>query len=319
MNPVQNNNRNSPPPSANDPSSSASKIYLLKKAREEKGLSLENVHETTKIPMDVLRAIEDGYRVKSVSPFYYKSFIKIYATFLEVNPSEILESMVVQKEEAPKLPTRIPIPPPMQSMPEFNTSEWMSRTFTPERKKQVGTFVVIVVGLFIVFKVLGWIKYKWTHRPVKIAAKIEDKKEKNISKIDKKEQAKTVVKETPKEVKVTIKEEKPVIQEVSSVIPPPVQNTQTSSASVTKNVTLTARAKKSIWLSVKADGVVVFQSTLGSGSVETWLANDKIEISGRNLSQLEFELNGKMMGTLGREDRQAKRIVFTKEGLSVSK
>ena len=33
---------------------------ILKKARESQGLSLEIVHEATKIPMDALRAIEEG-------------------------------------------------------------------------------------------------------------------------------------------------------------------------------------------------------------------------------------------------------------------
>ena len=88
---------------------------------------------------------------------------------------------------------------------------------------------------------------------------------------------------------------------------------------VKKNVTLTVRARKSSWLRVVADGAVVFQATLNSGSVETWTADNKIEISGKNISQLEFDLNGKMIGTLGRDDRSAKSVVVTKNGLSVAK
>lgn len=310
MNSQAKNNSHNPPSGTQ----SAPKAPILKKAREQKGLSLENVHETTKIPLDVLRAIEEGYRVKSVSPFYYKSFIKIYATFLEINPSEILEAMEEQKP-APKVSTPAPLP-----ISEFNSSEWINRTFTRQRKKQIMTGLVLILGLFVVFKVFGWIHYKWTHRPVKTAVvkTQEPKKDKKPVKVDKKETAKP--KEAVKEVKEAIKEEeKPFVEEVSQVVAAPVVQSPSTTTTITKNVTLTVRAKKSIWLSVKADGATVFQSTLGSGSVETWMANEKLEISGRNLSQLEFELNGKMIGTLGREDRQAKRIVFTKEGLSVSK
>ena len=45
---------------------------LLKKVREAKGISLEVVHEHTKIPLDALRALEEGYTIRTLSPFYQK-------------------------------------------------------------------------------------------------------------------------------------------------------------------------------------------------------------------------------------------------------
>ena len=39
----------------------------------------------------------------------------------------------------------------------------------------------------------------------------------------------------------------------------------------------------------------------------------------QNIGQLEFELNGKMIGALGRADARAKAVVATKNGLSVTK
>ena len=86
-----------------------------------------------------------------------------------------------------------------------------------------------------------------------------------------------------------------------------------------KSIELTVRATKSGWLQVKTDGQVVFQSTLKKGDAETWKAESEIELSGRNINLLEFELNGKMLGALGASDRGAKRVVFTKDGLSVKK
>ena len=86
-----------------------------------------------------------------------------------------------------------------------------------------------------------------------------------------------------------------------------------------KRIDLTVRATKSGWLQVKADGQVVFQSTLKKGAAEAWSAADEIELSGKNINLLEFELNGKMLGALGPSDRGAKRVVFTKDGLSVKK
>src|SRR6185295_12967123 len=57
---------------------------FLKQCRQEQGHSLEAVHEATKIPLDVLRGIEEGYKVRTLSPFYYKGFLKLYANYLNV-------------------------------------------------------------------------------------------------------------------------------------------------------------------------------------------------------------------------------------------
>ena len=86
-----------------------------------------------------------------------------------------------------------------------------------------------------------------------------------------------------------------------------------------KNVLLSIRAQKNTWLQVKVDGSTVFESILKKGVSETWIAQKEIELSGKNINQLEFEVNGKMIGTLGREDSQAKKVVITKNGLSVKK
>src|ERR1039457_935210 len=65
------------------------KPSILKSTRVAKGLTLEIVHEATKIPMDSLKAIEEGYSVRILSPFYYRGFIKIYAEFLGLDVGEM--------------------------------------------------------------------------------------------------------------------------------------------------------------------------------------------------------------------------------------
>ena len=64
---------------------------IFKEARESKGITLETVQEVTKIPMDVLRAIEEGYTVRNISPFYFKGFLKMYAQYLNLDIREIIE------------------------------------------------------------------------------------------------------------------------------------------------------------------------------------------------------------------------------------
>lgn len=64
---------------------------LLKKARVEKNLSLDDVQEATKIRKRYLEAIEEGdYKVLPGS-FYVRAFVKTYAETVGLNPDEVLQ------------------------------------------------------------------------------------------------------------------------------------------------------------------------------------------------------------------------------------
>ena len=125
---------------------------------------------------------------------------------------------------------------------------------------------------------------------------------------------------TPKVVKKEEAVEKTRTEK--SVIPPipPVMEDEAASAKkvvAAHKVKLTVKAQKKGWLQVKVDGNLVFQSVLDVGASESWQANDAIELSGKNIHNLEFEVNGKVLGGLGRADRSARRVIITKDGLSV--
>ena len=62
---------------------------------------------------------------------------------------------------------------------------------------------------------------------------------------------------------------------------------------------MTVKANKSGWLQVKVDGNLVFQSILDKGVSETWQADREIEISGKNIHNLDYEVNGDTLGAPG--------------------
>src|SRR5580692_7322301 len=108
-------------------------------------MTLEIVHEATKIPMDALKAIEEGYSVRILSPFYYRGFIKIYAEFLGLDvkemyrqygldepakpvPSAVVPPSPTFKQPPPKRP---PAPPLIQpNIIWEQIQEWLSVIFT---------------------------------------------------------------------------------------------------------------------------------------------------------------------------------------------
>ncbi|MBI5150881.1 MAG: DUF4115 domain-containing protein [Candidatus Omnitrophica bacterium] len=301
---------------------------LLKSTREARGITLQTVHEATKIPMDVLRAIEEGYTVRTLSPFYLRGFLKMYAGYLHINVRDV--AVEYKKPE----PVRTASSPPSVPKEEFDLMGTMAKVFTPKRKQQIAAVVGVFVVLFFLFKIITF----FTHRrpgPVQ-TAKTTIRKEaalppaagrKSLSQGSSRpsggesQPAKNNRPAEPVPVKKAQPANPPVEEPVSKAPSKPAyaaaQPAVSAPREVQKDIILTVRAKKDSWLRVAADGIVVFQSSLAYGKSESWIASEKIEISGKNMQQLEFELNGKLLGALSRRDRNATKVVITRDGLSV--
>ena len=102
---------------------------LLKSTREARGISLRVVHEATKIPMDVLRAIEEGYTVRTLTPFYFKGFIKMYAGYLKINVQDI--PIEERKQERPTVSVLKPrvAPPAPSPIETLDLEQWFAGVF----------------------------------------------------------------------------------------------------------------------------------------------------------------------------------------------
>jgi cytoskeletal protein RodZ len=59
--------------------------------RRKKGVSLQDISETTKIGVNYLRAIEEGEFAKLPGGIYSTSYIRQYARAIDYNESELLE------------------------------------------------------------------------------------------------------------------------------------------------------------------------------------------------------------------------------------
>ena len=326
---------------------SQSPEVILKQTRQAKGIPIESVHEATKIPLDVLKAIEEGYTVRALaSPFYRKQFIKMYASFLgiEINASAFVAP---PKEEKKPLPTFKKLPPIKEK--EFEPKRGI--TLTKQQKQQIVIVVGALLALFLVTKAVAFIGSKVAqHRAnkketVKVKESKKQVKKKAVAdkaKVVKKEEVKKEEAKKEEVKKEEIKKEAPEVEPLEAavvslapvlapVIAPvkaaakPAENESRIATPVVmspesgKLVNLTVRAKKKSWLQVKVDGNTVFQSSLQKGAVENWQADDRIELTGNNILFLEFEVNGKMIGNLSRTEGRARKLIVTKDGLSVKR
>lgn len=291
----------------NNPNSS-----LLKDTRVAKGLTLEIVHEATKIPMDALKAIEEGYSTRILTPFYYRGFVKIYAEFLglksadvlkeyNIKPPEVKTTVVKPSTTRPSKPVSVPIGKTANAFAEGFQEFWRG-FWTPKTKKILLQVIGAVIALIVVVKMVGCVAG---------ALKSKGKAPAKAAVVKTTKKAASVVKKAPKpEVKMTDEDDETTAAPQKSVA---------AVQSPMRKVTLTVHAPKDTPIQVKADGKIVFQMTMRKGTVENWEADREIELSGRNIAGLDLEVNGRDIGNLSSSNRRAKRALITRDGLTVKK
>lgn len=115
----------------------------LREAREEKGLSLEDIQQKTKIQNRYLQAIEEDNLDDLPGKFYARAFIKEYALAVDLDPSEVLEGFDEEK---------------IQSQTEDNAPyARMSRSNEPKEAKGTSflsflpTVIVVILIIVIIF------------------------------------------------------------------------------------------------------------------------------------------------------------------------
>ena len=82
-----------------------------------------------------------------------------------------------------------------------------------------------------------------------------------------------------------------------------------------KFIELILQSTDNVWMKVKKDGKVVFEDTLPKGGKKEWFAADKIELWVGRAEALNFTINGKSIGNIGKG--KIKNIQISRRGLKI--
>src|SRR5690554_5702779 len=99
---------------------------LLKKARIQKGITLDELQEITKIQKRYLEAIEEGNFQVLPGNFYVRAFIKSYSEAVGLNPDEVLR---LYRDVIPATPKASVEPIRQKRKRRFNSdqfSKWLT-------------------------------------------------------------------------------------------------------------------------------------------------------------------------------------------------
>jgi len=269
----------------------------LKKIRETKNLSIEEVSERSRIPKHIISAIEEDRLNEIKSHFYAKSFVRTYAGFLgalgEASVKEFLagagsKSSSTQsiKSVSAKSPSTViarhEVPKQSQNRDCFAP---LAMTQVDKYKRQI---IAIIIGIFAF-----WILSSAVGHIAK-AVKNASAKKQARSVIVKKEIPKKAEKEKPKE---PVKEAKKELVEEK-----------------TDSVDIEVSVSGDTWLQVTGDGDVMFKGLLKKGSKDTWKARKEIKLEAGNSGVIKISVNGKPASFSGKKGEK-KEITITKDGI----
>ncbi|MDH4419905.1 MULTISPECIES: helix-turn-helix domain-containing protein [Bacillus] len=275
----------------------------LNEAREAKGLSIDQLHEITKIQKRHLVAIEEGNYDVLPGAFYARAFIKQYADAVGLNGEELLveyQSTIPQSEkrEVPQVSTGQKTQETMQK-----SSSWPIADHMP---KILVALLVIACGVVIWFVFQALTGKDDEKVPSAQSEKIEVKKAENSPLDTKKEEAKAEEpkKEEPK--KEEPKKEEPKKEEQ------PAQPTGQQEIKVVgttgKESTLEIRNNKTLELEITTKGASyvgikneagndIFSGTIEEGQTQKYdLSTAKeVNLNIGSAPNVEFKLNGQVV------------------------
>jgi cytoskeletal protein RodZ len=283
--------------------------HMLKKTRESKSLTVDQVNKKTRIHADVLVALEEGSCDQILSYTYVKSFLKKYCDFLGLNPAEILQGYPVARQE--KMSDRPVHPKPV----EVNRTEPVSPDKKPvvavsrqeveaARRDQayglrpetivkfiyVATSVILAVLLIFAVGFIG----------KKIAGAFNKKKPKIVYTIKNKSAA-------PK--KKAAAKPAPAPQKTAAAVK---DETSKEAAAKSAPITVSIKTKRSVLVKVKNDGVLIMERVLPKGAHESFKAQEKIDLYVARAEAVEVSLNGNLLASPG---KGIKNLEITRKGM----
>ena len=253
----------------------------LKKIRESRHLSIEEVSERSRIPRNIVSTIEEDKLAEIKSVFYAKSFVKTYASFLgalnEPVVKEYLNSSQPQKKSEPV--SKLSQKQAAQNPPQVAFSGIF------KHKKQIMAVIISIMALWILSMAIGHVSKFIKKMPVKKEIK---------EAVVKKQAPKKAEKEKPKEAK------KEIVKENSNEKP--------------ESIEVEVSASDNTYLQIISDNDILFKGLFKKGGKDTWKARKELKLEAGNSGAIRINLNGKPANFSGKKGEK-KEIIITKDGI----
>jgi cytoskeletal protein RodZ len=245
----------------------------LKRAREEKRVSLADIADRTLINIKHLEAIERG-NTSILPEAYVRAFIREYAVAIGLDGPETLRRFdeIRRAEEAAARPgERVPPPPPQPAKrPAFSLEP---ASFMTPRMATIGVTVVVIA----VAAIFAWNLFSpgTTAPPIEIPFQ-------------------NVVKEQEEQ------------SATAHPAPPPAPRPADS-------LTLFASVSDTVWMTITVDSLPAREYIFHAGAKPSWRAGNRFLVTLGNAGAVSFTLDKRQLGTLGRRGNVVRNVPLTRQ------
>jgi cytoskeletal protein RodZ len=316
----------------------------LKKLRSDKRISLGEISRVTRIQIGYLEGLEEGCYDKLPADVYVKGFLRSYADFMGVEEKTLVK--LYEKERGIKNHLEKSKNPEAKKS-KIEPISISSFVFTPKKIALATSVLLVFLGVFYLYREIG--SFADSPRLLVLSPQanaqvdgnsvtvegVTDKDArlfvndqpilvnddgkfretitmqpgvsiinvKSVNKFDKESVASVTIKSGSGEI---VAGEMDVNGDENS------ENNADNSKKDEINMELRVDPGP-VWLSVEADGSLVFSGTMLTGATQTFKGNDKIVINSGKGNATFLKFNGKDIGSLAQEPGAVRGATFTKD------
>ena len=241
----------------------------LRREREMRGVTLEEISASTKISVRFLKALEDEDLARVPGGIFTRSFVRAYAKYLGLDEDHVMAEY------------HLLVPP------KSDTDIFRIAKSAPMHQREGSRGPILAVLVAAVLLGSGYLLYLYTRASTEV-----------------KPPAAVVAPALPAPAPpppATPTLDAPMAQE--QIPPRPQAGAPTPPAmavSPSQNMTLQVAATERSWVAVDADGKMVLQRVLGPGEFETLQAKETFDVTTGNALGIVLTLNGETLKPLGR-------------------
>jgi cytoskeleton protein RodZ len=268
----------------------------LRREREMRGVTLDEIAESTKISRRHLESLEKEDFESLPGGVFNKGFVRAYARFLGINEDQAVADYVAVAQEAPPAENQFPL----------DIHEEPNRELNPRRSNlPLVLAVTALVGVLIGYSV--WLRSRKVEHSDSVSANTPAAPAPSAPSpraVEHQEQKAAAPAPTPAPVQ-------PVVAPVARKSAEDAQAARKKGAEHTFFIVI--KAKEDAWISVIADGKTVAQGVLGQDKQKLVKAGKQIILKTGNAGGLEVSYNGRPLGPIGSES-ETRTLMFTPAG-----
>ncbi len=263
----------------------------FQKAREAKGLTLEEAAARTRILPQYLKAVEDNNYAKLPDEVFAKGFVRSYARLLGLDEATVIR----QFDESGG-----------QFYAKRNERESLKQKLEEEeRRKKVNRNIVVGVVsavLLILFVIMGRDRERPEPRPVPIDPVPAASVPAPVPEPPRAESATPPGDPFPR----SVPGQPEVERNFSGVLP-----LEGVVPDEKKKLIVDVEAIERCWVKVQADHALAQEVMLNPGERNRWKAQERLTLTLGNAGGVRVSLNGKLQGPFGGRGKVVREIVFT--------